>query len=144
MDRREKAIREWFAALTERRYDDLGEQLTDDAVMELVPFHEDEINAHTTIRYEDPLRGRHTIVELYRQSAHIFDELAFTMREFHMVEGGLSAIVEYTSKGVATPTKKEFNGRYIAVFSFEDGRIALWREYHDPTRFPEAFNAGPA
>jgi ketosteroid isomerase-like protein len=143
MDSREKLVREWFDRLTKRQFDRLGELLTDDAIMQLVPFDHKAINRHTTITYDDPLRGREQIVALYTHSANIFDELVFLLDEIHLVEGGDTVVVEYRSKGIANPTKRTFNGRYIAVFRVEDGAIALWREYHDPTKFPEAFNPDP-
>ena len=49
-------------------------------------------------------------------------------------------IIEYRGVTEIVPTNRIYDQRYIGVFQIdEDGKIALFREYFDPTVFVEAF-----
>ena len=48
-------------------------------------------------------------------------------------------VVEYASSGVAASTRRPYSNRYVGIFKVRDGRIAQWREYHNPERMIEAF-----
>ena len=139
MDIREELIREWFQRLGTRDFRRLGELLTEDAVMELVHFDSEKVNAHTTVEYKNPLVGRDAIVALYTKSAEIFDDLTFDITTVHLVEGGAVAVAEYSCDGIALPTGRPYQNIYAAIFKFRDGRISLWREYHDPGVYDRAF-----
>jgi hypothetical protein len=139
MDIREKLIREWFQRLGSRDFQRLGELLTEDAVMELVHFDSEKVNAHTTVEYKNPLVGRDAIVHLYRKSAEIFDHLTFDITAVHLVEGGAVAVVEYRCDAIALPTGRPYQNTYAAIFEFRNGHISLWREYHDPGVYDRAF-----
>jgi uncharacterized protein len=139
VDIREKLIREWFDRLGSRTFDRLAELLTDDAVMELVHFDTEKVNAHTTVEYVNPLVGRDAIVQLYTKSAEIFEYLTFEIGVVHLIEGGAAAVAEYRSDGMAASTGRPYKNSYAAIFEFRDGRIAVWREYHDPGVYDRAF-----
>ena len=111
MDIREELIREWFQRLVSRDFRRLGELLA----------------------------GRDTIVHLYTKSAEIFDHLIFDIAAVHLVKGGAVAVAEYTCDAIALPTGRPYQNIYAAIFKFRDGRISLWREYHDPGVYDRAF-----
>lgn len=142
-DQREPITREWFRRLSDREFSRLGELLTEDAQMELIPYDHDDVNAHTTVEYPNPLEGREAIVKIFTASAQIFDTLSFDMIEFYPAENSDAIVVEYTSEGICTPTRKRFHDRYAAIMRIRNGQIYLWREYHDANAFTRAMTPDP-
>jgi ketosteroid isomerase-like protein len=59
--------------------------------------------------------------------------------EFHSMLDPDELIAEYKSDGEVTATGKAYLNRYIGVFRFKDGKVAAWREFHNPDVVSESF-----
>ena len=71
----------------------------------------------------------------------MFSRLDFEILETYLGSDPGVIVVEYASSGVAAPTGRPYSNRYVGVFRIRDGRIAQWREYHNPERMVEAFGS---
>jgi ketosteroid isomerase-like protein len=70
----------------------------------------------------------------------------FAQRSFEIVEvyepaGSDRLLVEYRSQFRSAVGDVDYANRYMAVFTFRDGLISLWREYADPVAFEQALAA---
>ena len=73
------------------------------------------------------------------RTAGLFSELRFEVLGTYPGEDPEVIVVEYASSGVAAPTGRSYSNRYAGVFKVRDGKVRLWREYHNPERMRDAF-----
>jgi ketosteroid isomerase-like protein len=71
-----------------------------------------------------------------------FSRFKLELTEFHAMLDPDELIAEYTSDGEVTATGKAYLNRYIGVFRFKDGKVAAWREFHNPDVVTESFGRG--
>lgn len=126
MDEREKIVRDLLGRLTARRFESIGELITDDAVFD-VPY------AASGEGVTLPAVGRAAFLHMFCDvTKNMFDPFELSPVEFYHAQNPEITVVEYVSKGVFTPTGRPYANRYAGIFRFRGGKIALWREYFNP------------
>jgi ketosteroid isomerase-like protein len=92
----------------------------------------------------DAINGRDNVLVALGVTQQLFSSFAFSPTAFYPSPERQILVVEATSAGELR-TGGSYSNRYVLVFAFNEGRIALWREYLDPRRTvigPMAIGAG--
>lgn len=126
--RMRQAVVDVAAALSRLDVDALGPMLADNAVMEL-PYAPPEMGRRA--------EGRAAIVEALRVAPAMFSQFRLTPGASFVSQDAQSIIVEAESRGTFRDGGAYAN-KYVILFTFSGGKIALWREYFDPLRLGEA------
>lgn len=71
-----------------------------------------------------------------------FSRFTLEPTEFHAMLDPDQLIAEYRSDAEVTATGKAYLNRYIGVFRFKDGKVAAWKEFHNPEVVTESFARG--
>ena len=134
-DHRKKTIEDLFARLSARQFGTLGALLDDDAVFDVAYLPERSL-------LPNPVKGAKAIQGIFETGvASMFSRLDFEILETYLGADPGVIVVEYASSGVAAPTGRPYANRYVGIFTVRDGKVALWREYHNPERMTEAFES---
>jgi ketosteroid isomerase-like protein len=134
-DRRKTTVEDLFSRLNARQFGTLGELLDDDAVFDVAYMPDNS-------SFPNPVRGATAVQDLFETGvASMFKPLDFEILETYLGENPDVIVVEYSSSGVAARTGRPYSNRYVGIFKVRDGRIAQWREYHNPERMVEAFGS---
>lgn len=134
-DTRKNTVEDLFARLSARQFGSLRELLDDDAVFDVAYMPDDA-------SFPKPVRGAKAVQAVFETGvASMFSRLDFEILETYLGSDPGVIVVEYASSGVAAPTGRPYSNRYVGVFRIRDGRIAQWREYHNPERMVEAFGS---
>lgn len=134
-DSRKNTVEDLFARLSARQFGSLRELLDDDAVFDVAYMPDDA-------SFPKPVRGAKAVQAVFETGvASMFSRLDFEILETYLGSDPGVIVVEYASSGVAAPTGRPYSNRYVGVFRIRDGRIAQWREYHNPERMVEAFGS---
>jgi uncharacterized protein len=134
-DHRQTTVKDLFARLSARQFGTLEEVLDDDAVFDVAYSPE-------TSSFPNPLKGAKAIRGMLETGvAGMFSRLEFEVLETYLGQESDVIVVEYASSGVAAPTGRPYSNRYVGIFTVSDGRVARWREYHNPERMIEAFGS---
>ena len=112
-----------FGLLSQMRHRELADLITDDIDFEL-PFGPGQKAL--------VVRGRERWLALNDATWPAFSRFSLAIRAVHEQSDPDSLIVEYESDGEVRATRKPYRNRYIGVFRFRNGRIAAWREFHNP------------
>jgi len=118
-----------FAAVGAGDADAQGANYTEDIVLEF-PF-------------TDPptvVPGRSAVHERLTNAFKVF-QFDLTISDVHACLDPDELIVEFTGSGSYLPNGAPYENRYIAVFTFRDGKICRQREYFDPTQAAKSANA---
>lgn len=127
MDAKERVIRELYDARSGRDWDVVGSLLAD-----TVGWHEPGEEDHS-----GSFRGRDEVVALLEKLVDVTDGSFQLVPEGFLNLGEHSAVVVRWS---AKRGRRRSEGREIAVYRFEDGRVAEVWFYAEPAD-PEAFSA---
>lgn len=119
----EATVRAVFAAITAGAYDELANYVTEDLHFEL-PYAPKGIPSVT--------EGRATWDQNQRMTFELFDGFASTVDEVYPGADPDVIVVEYHSEATVRSNGKQYRNRYVGIFRFRDGRICLWKEFHDP------------
>lgn len=131
MPDRRKIIEQLFARLSAREFGALEELLDDDAVFDV---------AYAPAGTAFTVRGATAIQATFETGvATMFSRLDFEVLATYLGQDPGVIVVEYASSGVAAPTGRPYRNRYAGIFTIRAGKVALWREYHNPERMIEAF-----
>lgn len=131
MPDRRKIIEHLFARLSAREFGALAELLDDDAVFDV---------AYAPAGTAFPVRGATAVQAMFEAGvATMFSRLEFAVLATYPGQDPGVIVVEYASSGVAAPTGRPYSNRYAGIFTIRNGKVALWREYHNPERMIEAF-----
>ena len=134
-DTRKKTVEDLFALLSAQQFAALEELLDEDAVFDVAYMPDDA-------SFPKPVRGAKAVQAVFETGvASMFSRLDFQILGTYLGEDPGVIVVEYASSGVAAPTGKRYSNRYVGIFQVRDGRIAQWREYHNPERMVEAFGS---
>jgi ketosteroid isomerase-like protein len=122
-------VRAVFAAVSAGEYERLGEFMADDLVFEL-PYGPSFLPK----RFEG--------LELWNQMQlgmfAMFERFHESIDRVYETTDPDTLICEYRSAAVVTATGAEYQNHYIGVFTFRDGKICFWREYHNPEAVAKA------
>ncbi len=134
-DPRKKTVEDLFARLSARQFGTLEEVLDDDAVFDVA-------YSPGGSSFPNPVMGATAIQDMFETGvASMFSGLDFEVLETYLGQESDVIVVEYASSGVAAPTGRPYSNRYVGIFTVRDGRVARWREYHNPERMVEAFGS---
>ena len=123
----QSAVCELFAAVSVADGDRARALFADDLRMEL-PFARPPF---PTTRC-----GGDAIAVSLKASKGFFRDFRLTPTAFYPSPETNSIVVEANSNGELS-TGAQYSNQYVFIFTFVDGRIALWREYFDPLRLPD-------
>jgi ketosteroid isomerase-like protein len=134
-DDRTLIVEQLFSRLNAQEYERLGEVLDEDAVFDVVYSPEGS-------SFANPVTGAVAVQAVFETGvASMFSSLELKIVETHPAQDPEMIVVEYASSGVAAPTGRPYANRYVGIFKLRHGKIALWREYHNPERMVEAFGS---
>jgi ketosteroid isomerase-like protein len=106
-----------------------GDLFADDGVLEL-PNRADG--------HPRRIVGRRDVERFLGLLPKLFEDLPLLDRQYYETTDPSVVVVEYRSDG-RTRTGRPYHNRYIAILRLDaDGKVALWREYFDPTAIAEA------
>lgn len=108
-------------------FDGAARYLADDAVM-MVPFAPSGVEL-------PPLAGKQKILDQMRATmVRLFVRMQFTVDAWYDVANSEVLIAEYHSVCPLKGGAGEYRNSYVGVFRFDHEKIALHKEYFDPTR----------
>lgn len=135
-DPRTEVVRELLARITAREFDRIGEMLCDDVVFDVAYFPDDAASL------QNPVRGRAAVQETFATVvAGMFDPFVFSLDASYPGVDPEVVVVEYSTTGTATPTGRPYANRYAGIMRVRDGRLAFWREYHNPEQMVKSFGS---
>lgn len=116
-------VRHVMGLVTQVKIDELAAYIHDDVVFEF-PFP-----AAGTPPFK---RGKDSFMEGFYMIKASFKHFALIPGQFYFDPEQNTVVAEFTSFGVLAATDTDYHNRYVGVFGFRDGKIALWREYLNP------------
>jgi ketosteroid isomerase-like protein len=127
----ESTIRTLFGRLSDRDFEAMGELMTDDVEFDL---------AYAPEMLPMPTVGRAAVLELVGNViGGMFEPFVITVTTVYPGADPARAFAEYSSDGTVKHNGNRYLNRYVGIFRFaDDGRIAAWREYHDPEQATKA------
>ncbi|MGE0385714.1 MAG: nuclear transport factor 2 family protein [Gammaproteobacteria bacterium] len=91
-----------------------------------------------------PPHGRDAVIGYFNGvMKSLFAALELTPDEAYPGRDPDVLCLEYHSRGVLAANGAPYRNRYLGVFRFRSGRVALWREFFNPEELTRAL-AGPA
>jgi ketosteroid isomerase-like protein len=121
----EKIVREVFAHISAREFDRMAELLADDIEFDL---------AYAPDMLPMPTHGRaavHGLVE--NVIGGMFDPMTLEVTSVYPCADASMVVLEYVSEGTVKHNGNTYANRYVGIFRVDDGgRLAFWREYHNP------------
>lgn len=125
-DRLTDTVAELLARVSARRFDELAELLTHDAVFE-VPYAGLVVD------------GREAFCETFAgKVAGMFNPFHFDIVGTYPGRDPDSLVVEYRSQGTLTATGQPYANQYVGIFAGKEGRVSLWREYFNPAALTQS------
>ncbi len=70
--------------------------------------------------------------QLQRATFPLFRGFTLQLGEVYDCVDADTLIAEYRSEAIVVRNDNEYRNRYIGVFRFADGKIAAWKEFHNP------------
>jgi ketosteroid isomerase-like protein len=130
----ETTVRGLFARLSARDFDAMAELLADDVEFDL---------AYAPAMLPMPTRGRAAVHELVANViGGMFDPMALTVTAVYPMADPHMIVLEYTSDGTVKHNGNHYANRYAGIFRVDDdGKVAFWREYHNPEEATRALGA---
>jgi ketosteroid isomerase-like protein len=117
--------RDFLDSIGNLDFERVAECLAEDAVM-VLPF----------VEGMPPIQGRFEITDQLRNSVPLmFDGMSFTYDQWYDIRDADAVIAEYHSECPQKGTCEVYRNTYITVFRFDRGRISLYKEYLNPTKF---------
>ena len=101
--------------------------LSDDILMEL-PF--------AVPPFPSAKSGGDAVASGIRNGSRIFSRFRLAALNFYPSPEMNSIVVEAQSEGDLVKGGR-YSNQYVFIFKFENGKIALWREYFNPLRLPD-------
>lgn len=126
----EQTIRDFLRLLAEKDMDAWIELWTEDAVQEM-PF--------SPAGFPTKVEGREAIRKHYSNLPQTMGRMAFPNLVIHPMLDPSWVVAEYRGEIEVLATDHPYNNHYCGLFHFREGRIALFREYYNPTVLSEAF-----
>ena len=127
LSRRTEVIKGFLDSIGDLNFDRAATYLADHAVMTL-PF----------VDGLPPTEGRAAVIgQLSASVPQLFERMTFCYDAFYEVRDSGTVIAEYHSECPRKNGAGVYRNTYITVFGFDGERIALYREYLNPTRMTE-------
>ncbi len=126
----EQTLRDFLRLLAEKNLESWIELWTEDAVQEM-PF--------SPSGFPLQLEGREAIRKHYSNLPATMGRMAFPDLVIYPMLDPNWLLAEYRGEIEVLTTGRPYNNHYCGLFHFREGRIALFREYYNPTVLTEAF-----
>ena len=121
-DQKADIIRTLFARVSAGSYDDMARLFAEDIEFE-TPFAPEDYAVHVV--------GRGPLTQVLTGISSTFDQVVFDMDRTYSGADGETIVVEYHSHATVKRSGKAYANRYVGIFRFRDGEIAVWREYYN-------------
>ena len=112
-----------IAKISAGEFDRVGDYLADDLVFEL-PYGPDFI--------PNPVVGLAAWNQLQSATFPLFRDFTLSIDAVYDCIDPDTLIAEYRSDAVVVRNDNAYRNCYIGVFRFADGKIAGWKEFHNP------------
>jgi ketosteroid isomerase-like protein len=112
-----------LATISAGEFEQLVQYMTDDLVFDL-PYGPDFM--------PNPIEGLETWNQMQLMTFQLFSSFRLELIEIHECVDPDELVAEYRSEAVVKRNGNAYRNRYIGVVRFRDGKIAHWREFHDP------------
>ena len=112
-----------LATVSAGAFDQLPGYMADDLVFEL-PYGPDFM--------PNPIEGLEAWNQMQLLTFAMFSSFALELVEVHDCLDPDELVAEYRSEAVVARNGNEYRNEYIGVFRFRDGKIAGWKEFHNP------------
>jgi ketosteroid isomerase-like protein len=112
-----------LATVTAGEFDKLAAYMTDDLVFDL-PYGPDFLPM--------PIVGLEPWNQMQLMTFQMFSSFALELVEVHECVDPDKVIFEYRSNAVVARNDNEYVNTYIGVVKIRDGKIAAWKEFHNP------------
>jgi ketosteroid isomerase-like protein len=126
-DERRAANKKVFTTVTDTitagEFEKLGDYMSDDLLFEL-PYAGKFL--------PDPIQGLEKWNQMQLMTFGMFESFRLELREFHDCLDPDELVAEYQSDAVVKRNGNAYKNRYIGVLRFRDGKIAEWKEFHNP------------
>lgn len=129
----EQLVTEFFAALTDKDFDQIQGFFTQNAVVTLPLAAGQETTAAPVV-----FDGIERVMTYYRGAGQRIAEVGFTETEITVSQDAETVFVENVGDMVL-PDGRDYANRYVWRFSIEDGQFTEIREYYDPKVADTAF-----
>ena len=116
-------IRTLFVGLSAGDYDDVARLLAEEVELD---------TPYAPKGYFSNLAGRERVMDALTGLGDTFERIVLEVDTTYPSVGGETIVVEYHSNGTVKRNGKAYANRYVGIFRFRDGAIALWREYYNP------------
>ena len=77
-----------------------------------------------------------------RSITELLERCGFLVTEIHRTLDPNALVAEYASRCTVKATGGPYNNRYIGVLHFKDGKVAGWKEFHNPEIATTALTSG--
>jgi len=112
-----------LATVSAGAFDQLPGYMADDLVFEL-PYGPDFM--------PNPIEGLEAWNQMQLLTFAMFSSFALELVEIHDCLDPDELVAEYRSEAVVARNGNDYRNEYIGVFRFRDGKIARWKEFHNP------------
>lgn len=112
-----------LATVTAGEFEKLAEYMTDDLVFDL-PYGPDFLPM--------PIVGLEPWNQMQLMTFQMFTSFTLELVEVHETVDPEKVIFEYRSNAVVARNGNAYENTYIGVVKFRDGKIAAWKEFHNP------------
>jgi uncharacterized protein len=112
-----------IATISAGEFDRVGDHLADDLVFEL-PYGPDFI--------PNPVVGLAAWNQLQSATFPLFRDFRLELTDVYDCVDPDTLVAEYRSEAVVVRNDNEYRNCYVGVFRFAGGKIAGWKEFHNP------------
>ena len=126
----QQVVRDFLRLLAEKNMDAWAELWTADAVQEM-PFSPPE--------FPTKVEGRAALINHYSGLPDAYGAMSFPDLVIHPMLDPDWVLAEYRGELDVLATGRPYNNHYCGLFHFQDGKIAIFREYYNPNALTEAF-----
>lgn len=118
-----RVVSEVIDTISSGGFERLADLVTEDLVFEL-PYGGDFA--------PEPIVGRDTWNQMQLMTFKMFTDFRLELTDVHECVDPDQLVAEYRSTAKVIRNGNDYLNRYIAVFHFREGRIAAWKEFHNP------------
>lgn len=131
----EQTVRQFLSLLADKNIEAWSKLWTEDVVQEM-PF--------SPAGFPTRVAGRDALIKHYSGLPEAYGKIAFPDLVIYAMLDPNWVLAEYRGEIDVLATNRPYNNHYCGLFHLKAGRIALFREYYNPTVLVEAFGGASA
>ena len=128
----EKVFTEVLALISAGRYDDVVDLMHDDLVFEL-PYGPEGMQGPDD---KQAYAAKQNFV------FGLFSAFKIGVTQLHRTLDPNELVAEYASDCTVKATGGPYENRYVGILKFKDGKVAAWKEFHNPEIATKALSPG--